>query len=124
MKKSEEIKEKIYLLEKALEAALEEEREKVYLWKASDRFSCDKIGFWDMNKIRLFLTALNNGHTLRMIHASYGSWDVQMNSQKNRILVDYQQKLDGSRWTGPSEDNILNYVGQFPTTCYILEYGS
>lgn len=121
MKKSEQIKNQIASLEKELQKALEEEREKKYLWKAADKWSHDMIGFWDMHRVRLFLTALRDGHTLRMTHEVFGEWDVKMNSQKNRILVDYQIPKYS---IGPSEDNILNYAAIYPTSCYILEYGN
>ena len=85
MRKPEDIQKEIDKLN--LELAKSKEHHE-YNLLCTDDWSDDMIGFFNMKKARIILTKLNEGAHLQIRHEACGTFNVYMNSQRNRISVE------------------------------------
>ena len=117
MRKSDEILAQIQSLQKEYEKAKLEEKQ-ILLWSNDTELyssnSPDVIGFFRLDKARIILTALNNGEALLIKHSRY-NYKVNMNYQKNRILV---ESTDKSQFI--NEKNIMEFIVWGSGDWYIL----
>lgn len=73
-----------------------------YEFVCDDEWTKDMIGFFNMGNGRKILELLNMGEQLQYRHNIYGVIDVNMNPQRNRILVSKNEYI--------TEENILTFV--------------
>lgn len=73
-----------------------------YEFVCDDEWTKDMIGFFNMGNGRKILELLNMGKQLQYRHKFYGVVDVNMNPQRNRILVSKNEYI--------TEENILTFV--------------
>jgi hypothetical protein len=93
----------------SLRTELEESR-KVHEYEllCTSDWSDDMIGFFNMGHCRIILTELNNGSKLQLRHVTCGTYNVQMNSQRNRIMVEPVYSSDGTPYI--NEDTIMDFI--------------
>lgn len=108
MEKPEVIKEKIKVLQKELEASIDFHNYELVCDNSSSIITDDseKIGVFYIENARKVLTLLWEGKLLQYRHDYLGDVDVQMNPQKNRIIVSEHDRI--------KEDNIMNFIIQYP----------
>lgn len=99
MERPEVIKQKIKELEELL---VESKNYYEYELVCSDSWKDDMIGFFNMDNLRKILNLLVEGKTLQYRHEFYGTVDVWMNPQLNRILCSLSDNFN--------EDNIINFM--------------
>ena len=102
MRKPEEIEKQITLLEEELERS-KKHYEYNILWSGLHSIKNDMIGFFNLGKARTILNSLYDGKQLQFRHEAIGTFNVHMNSQKNRILVSGDNEEI-------SEKNIMNFI--------------
>lgn len=90
----ETIEQKISELKKQLE---ESRRHYQYSLICGSEWSDDMIGFFNMGRAKELFTLLNNGRKLQLRHSVYGNFNVYMNPQCNRILVENEDGSDLER---------------------------
>ena len=83
MERPEVIKQKIKELEELL---VESKNYYEYELVCSDSWKDDMIGFFNMDNLRKILNLLVEGKSLQYRHDIYGTVDVNMNPQLNRIF--------------------------------------
>lgn len=106
------IKEKIKILQKELEASIDFHNYELVCENSSYPFidGGEKIGIFHIENARKILTLLWEGKKLQFRHGYYGDVDVQMNPQKNRIIVSKHEHIE--------ENNIMNFMIQYPGEWY------
>jgi hypothetical protein len=108
MERPEVIKQKIKELEELL---VESKKYYDYELVCSSDVSDDMIGFFNMGNLRKILTLLVEGKTLQYRHEFYGTVDVRMNPQLNRIICSLSDKFD--------EDNIIKSMILYSGKWYV-----
>jgi hypothetical protein len=95
------------------EAKLKESKE--ILW--NNHSSDEMIGFCDIKKAKIILTALNNGERLLIEHEALGNYFVWMNPQRNRILV---RNVIFDKKKEICEDDIMKFIVIYSGIWYIV----
>ena len=98
--KPEIIEQKIEELQKLLNKSKEYYQ---YSFVCDSDWSDDMIGFFNMGNARKILSLLNAGKKLQCRHGVYGTVNVFMNPQRNRIFVE----SEGGKI---NEENILGFI--------------
>ena len=112
MKKPEIIKAEIEELKKQLK-----ESEKFYRYIPIENFISngkDVVGGFDFIKSRKIMEMLADGSLLLYSHEVFGMYEVKMNPQQNRILVnpikaEHHVREDKTHYV--REDNIMGHIG-------------
>lgn len=71
----------------------------------------EKIGFCYIGRAKKLLTALHEGKILRLVHGVFGSVELYMNQQRNRIVVGSSSYFH--------ENNIMDFIVMHPGTWYV-----
>lgn len=99
MDRPEVIEERIADLQKQLEQS---KKEYQYELICNSDWSDDMIGFFNIGNTRKILAHLYNGRELQYRHEYFGTVDVYMNPQRNRISVSENGNI--------KESNIMSHI--------------
>lgn len=100
MRRPDEIRREIAELETELaESVMESE------WKllCKSDVEGDSIGFFNLKKARTILKYLYNGYRLQLRHEALGVYEVYMNPQRNRILLNAESE-------SVNEESIMGFI--------------
>lgn len=90
------------------------------LWIDDEEYKIkhERIGFCNIDRIRVILKALFDGNTLRLISDCIGIYEVKLNPQQNRLIVD---RVCSKNLLNPiSEFNIFPYIMWNPGDWFIV----
>ena len=107
MEKPEVIKQKIKDLQKELEVSIDFHNYELVCENSISNINDggEKIGIFHIENARKILNLLWEGKKLQFRHGYYGTIDVEMNPQKNRIIVSEHEHI--------KENNIMNFIIHF-----------
>lgn len=102
-------------IEKLQKQLIKSKKKYHYKFLCDDKFSDDMIGFFNLGNARKILELLNNGKKLQYRHGIYGDVDVEMNPQRNVIMVN---PIDNEHI---NENNIMDFIVWHTGTWYVFD---